>query len=220
MGTMSTITRLLQPHDFLTSIDLQDAFHHILIHPSSQPLLRFCWKQWTYQYRALPFGFSFSPLIFTKALKPLLRWIRRKGIRLSAYLGDLIIMTKSKQESLRHAEQVCQKMTEIGWLINFKKSSLTPSQQITHLGFTIDSNKMSLSLPGKKVRSIRRVAYSLLKKAFISWTALARFTGMALATSLGNQQAGFQTRHMVSQLNLFRHQRQCLLTPKIKQGLV
>lgn len=38
---ISTITRLLQPYDFLTSIDLQDAFHHILIHPSSRPVLRF-----------------------------------------------------------------------------------------------------------------------------------------------------------------------------------
>jgi hypothetical protein len=43
---------------------------------------------------------------------------------------------------------------------------------------------------------------------------------MALATPLGNQQARFRTRRMVSQLNLFRHQYECPLNPKIKQELV
>lgn len=197
METMTTIPRLLQPKDYLTSIDLQDAFHHILIHPASRHLLRFQWRQQTYQYRVLPFEPSLSLLMFTRTLKPLLRWARRKGIRTSVYLDDLISMVKSEQQSLAHTEQVCQKMIEIGWLINWKKSSLTPSQQITHLGRNIDTKTMSLSIPGKKIRYIRRAAYHLMKKTSTSWTSLARFVGTAQATFLGNQQARFRTRYMV-----------------------
>jgi hypothetical protein len=155
--------------------------------------------------------------MFTKTLKPLLWWARRKEIRISAYLGDLIIMAKSKQQFLAHTEQVCEKMTEIGWLINWKKSSLTPSQQIAHLGMNIDTKTMSLSIPGKKIRSIRRAAYHLMKKASTSWTSLARFVGTVLAISLGNQQAQFRTRHMVSRLYQFRQQQQCPVIPNIKK---
>jgi hypothetical protein len=44
-----------------------------------------------YQFRVLPFGLSLSPLVFTKILKPVLKWAHRKGLRLSAYLDDSLI---------------------------------------------------------------------------------------------------------------------------------
>ncbi|KAG1040245.1 hypothetical protein G6F43_012326 [Rhizopus delemar] len=54
METMKTITQLLHPGDYLTSIDLKDAFHHIAIHPASRHPLRFQWRHQVYQYRVLP----------------------------------------------------------------------------------------------------------------------------------------------------------------------
>jgi hypothetical protein len=148
---MKTVTNLLQQGDFLTSIDLKDASHHVLIHPQSRHLLRFQWRQQIFQYRVLPFGLSLSPLIFTKILKPVLRWARRKGIRITAYLDDLLIMGKTYQETKHATQQVCERMTQLGWLLNHQKSSLTPSQSLTHLGLHINTSTMTISIPGKKI---------------------------------------------------------------------
>ena len=219
METMKTITQLLQPGDYLTSIDLKDAFHHIAIHPASRHLLRFQWRNQLYQYRVLPFGLSLSPLVFTKVLKPVLKWACRQGIRISSYLDDLLIMGKTYQATKIATQKVCQKMQELGWLLNLKKSSLIPSQQISHLGFIIDTSKMMISIPGKKIRNLRRMAYSLLKQKTTSWTTLAQFIGTALATQLGNQQARFRTRHLLAQLNQTRYQPTTPLLPLMRQEL-
>jgi hypothetical protein len=65
---------------------------HVLVHRSSRRFLQFAWQGRLFQFRVLPFGMSLSPLVFTKILRPVLRWARRKGIRLSAYLDDLLII--------------------------------------------------------------------------------------------------------------------------------
>ena len=73
--------------------------------------------QVSYQFRVLPFGLSLSPMVFTKMLRPVLRWARRKGIRLSAYLDDLLIVAKDKQTSQHHTRMIAQKLNELGYLI-------------------------------------------------------------------------------------------------------
>lgn len=226
METLSTIINLLRPNDYLTSLDLKDAFHHVPIHPSHRHLLRFHWKGQTYQYTSLPFGLSLSPWLFTKVTKPLLQWARRKGIRLTAYLDDFLIIAPSHDLSLKHTRMVQDKMTQLGWIINFKKSNLTPARMIEHLGMTLNTSDMTVSIPGKKIRAIRRQAYHLLYQTTVTAKQLAAFIGSALATQLGNQQARFRTRHLISQLNKTRSHNstswnhRCDITQPMRQDLL
>ena len=126
METIKSVCNMLQKNDYLTSIDLADAFLHILIHPSHRKYLQFQWHGRQYQFRVLPFGLSLSPLVFTKVLKPVLRWARRRGIRISAYLDDLIIVAKTKELSREHTRLVHAKLVELGYKI--KETSPTSSQ--------------------------------------------------------------------------------------------
>lgn len=139
METIQLVCKMIQPSDYLTSIDLRDAFLHVLIHSASRKYLQFHWKGDLFHFKTLAFGLSLSPMVFTKLLKPLLRWARRKGIRISAYLDDIIITAKTKELSHLHTTQVCQKLTELGFLFKESKSHLTPTQQLDHLGFTINN---------------------------------------------------------------------------------
>ena len=41
-----------------------------------------------YQFRAPPFGLSVAPRIFTMVLRPILAWLRLRGIKVHAYLDD------------------------------------------------------------------------------------------------------------------------------------
>ncbi|KAG0776216.1 hypothetical protein G6F22_012731 [Rhizopus arrhizus] len=168
--------------------------------------LQFRWKNDTFQFKTLAFGLSLSPMVFTKIVKPLLRWARRKGIRISAYLDDLIITAKTKELSHLHTTQVCQKLTELGFLFKESKSHLVPTQQIDHLGFTIDTTNMSLSIPASKRRDIRREALKMLRSKSCSLRNLSSFIGKAQATTPAVFPARLRTRELLQLKNQLLHQ--------------
>jgi len=141
------ICRIIRSKDWMTSIDLTDAFLHVLINKASQRLLQFDWAGRRYQFRVLPFGPPLSPLVFTKILRPVLRWARSKGIRISAYLDDLVILASSKALAKEHTSIVTNMLQRLGFLINDSKSALRPTQILKHLGFYINMRKMILTLP-------------------------------------------------------------------------
>jgi hypothetical protein len=119
--------------------------------------------------------------MFTIILRPVLRWARRKGIRLSAYLDDLLIIAKNKQTSARRTDMVIRRLYVLGFLVNQRKSSLLPTKAIQHLGFMIDAVNTSLTVPIQKVRDLRRGASRLLHRPYCSIRNLAAFKGKAQA---------------------------------------
>jgi hypothetical protein len=61
METIQHVCHLINRNDYLTSIDLSDAFLHVPIHPESRRFLQFQWKGRVYQFKVLPFGLSLAP---------------------------------------------------------------------------------------------------------------------------------------------------------------
>lgn len=134
---------------------------------------------------------------------------------------DAVLLRKNTcQETLIHTQRVCKQMATLGCLTNLSKSSLTPSQTITHLGMHINAKEMAISVPGKQIQSIRRMAYSLLRQKIVTWTHLARFIGITIATQLGNPLARFRCRHLLAQLNQSRHSTISLINPPMQQELL
>jgi hypothetical protein len=196
METVQQICLLLNKGDYLTSIDLRDAFLHVPIHPSSRRFLQFLWRDKLYQFKVLPFGLSLAPLIFTKVLRPLLRWARQQGIRISAYLDDLIIVAATEEESRRHTSMVLHKLTSLGFLTKESKSSLNPSQTLQHLGFEIDTRAMTLRIPGNKIRDVRREASKLINKGTCTIRQLSSFIGKAIAMTAAVFPARLKVQHL------------------------
>lgn len=201
METLTHICQMLRPKDWLTSIDLSDAFLHVAVQPASRRYLRFRWQGRTYQFRTLPFGLSLSPYVFTKIIRPILQWARKQGIRISAYLDDILVAATSEEESRQHTHMVRQQLERLGFLIKTEKSMLTPSQQIDHLGFHIDTLKMALSVPGSKIRDLRREATKLLQAAAIPLRRLASFIGRAMSMTVAIFPARLKTRHLIQVQN-------------------
>jgi len=197
MESIKLVCSLVSKHDYMTSVDLKDAFLHVLIRHSSRKYLQFQWKGRHYQFRVLPFGLSLAPFVFTKVLKPILRWARRKGIRLTAYLDDLLIVASSKEQSQLHTQMVLERLTSLGFVVNHPKSHLVPTQVIEHLGFTIDSRKMTLAVPPGKVRDLRREACKIYRKGTITLRALSSFIGKALAMTAAVLPARLKTQYLV-----------------------
>ena len=61
METPESIRTSLIPGEWVSSIDLSDAYLHIPIHPNSRKYLRFCYKAQVFQFTSLPFGLATGP---------------------------------------------------------------------------------------------------------------------------------------------------------------
>jgi len=70
MESIDYVKHLLQPGEFMATIDLTDAYFSIPIHPTDRKYLRFSWENSLYEFTCLPFGYKLAPRTFTKILKP------------------------------------------------------------------------------------------------------------------------------------------------------
>ena len=61
METTESIRTSLIPGEWVSSIDLSDAYLHIPIHPNSRKYLRFCYKSQVFQFTSLPCGLATAP---------------------------------------------------------------------------------------------------------------------------------------------------------------
>ena len=151
METVASVLLSVREGDFLASLDLKDAYFQIPIHGSSRKLLRFMSEGTVYQFKALCFGLSTAPQVFTRVFAAVSAWAHSRGIRLLRYLDDWLVLSSSEKkakESIRELLSLCH---TLGIVINEKKSDLVPSQSAKYLGMTIDTGA------GKVFPSLARV---------------------------------------------------------------
>ena len=137
METVASELLSVREGDFLASLDLKDAYFQIPIHGSSRKLLRFMSEGTVYQFKALCFGLSTAPQVFTRVFAAVSAWAHSRGIRLLRYLDDWLVLSSEKKakQSIREPLSLCH---TLGIVINEKKSDLVPSQSAKYLGMIID----------------------------------------------------------------------------------
>ena len=156
MDKIPNIMTLIQPGDFFVSIDLSDAYYCIAMHILSLPFLTFYFLNTYYQFTCLPQGLSSAPRIFTKVMRVVLTFLRHQNIRISAWIDDFFIAASSFSLCQEHAFKTFRTFEELGFVPNTKKSQLTPSQRICHLGLIWDSLVFAVSVPEDKIASVKR----------------------------------------------------------------
>ncbi len=138
----------------------------LLSHPESphhSRFLRFVFEGVAYQYTVLPFGLSLVPRTFTKCIDAALFPLRQMGIRILNYLDDWLILAQSEDEFLSHRFVLLSHLDCLG--LNFAKSTLSSSQQISFLGTVIDSARMRAVVTPECALAIQQLAASF--KLFI-----------------------------------------------------
>ena len=174
---LDTIISMLRPGDYFVSIDLKDAYLMLLMHPDSWRFLCFEWDDIRYFYRCMPFGLTSAPRIFTKVFKQVLVFLRGKGLRVSAWFDDIILIASSVSLLLEQLHFCKLTLRSLGFIPHPDKSMLVPSQKIYHLGFDWDSVAFTLSVPLVKLEALR----SLCLKAISSVVSL-RYLNKILGT--------------------------------------
>ena len=106
--------------------------------------------RWIPSHRAsggVPFGLSLAPWVLTKTLKPVITLLREMGVRIIIYI-DVILILADKGES----PALVYLLECLGFILNQKKSVLSPAQVMRFQGLTVDSVLMQLRLPGEKMK--------------------------------------------------------------------
>ena len=168
METLFSIIAALQPQEWITKIDLKDAYHHILVHVNIRKYFRFVIAGTVYQFRVLPFGLSTAPREFTKTLAPVVHLLRSQGIQVHAYLDDWIIRATSKEQSLNHTQHVLQLLQSLGWTINWAKSMLQPSRILDFLGLHFNLEQALISPPDSFLPTLTEVLSRLSPSTVMS----------------------------------------------------
>ena len=117
-----------------------------------------------YNFLCLCFGVSPARRIFEKLLKIPVSVLLRLNILIIIYLDDMLLIGHAIEEMLMVRDTVIFLFQQLGFVLNFKKSVLTPTQRIDFLGVTVDSLIMTLSLPEKKVSKVQKQCLELLQE--------------------------------------------------------
>ena len=137
METPQSVLRSIRQGDWMISLDLQDAYLQVPIHPESRRYLRFTIGGVPYQFRVLCFGLTTAPQVFTRLMAPVSAILHRFGIRMLRYLDDWLILAESRTTCIQARDRLLHLCEELGLQVNHGKSSLVPSQDMTYLGMQI-----------------------------------------------------------------------------------
>ena len=140
--------------DYAFKIDLQDAYFHVPIHPSSRKYLRFTFENKVYQFRVLPFSLNTAPQIFTRLGHTVTGYLHRLGISVIPYLDDWSIHHPDRQVLLQHQAQLLSTLDLVGFILNRKKSELDLVQDLQFLGIRLRLDLGEASLPESKAWEI------------------------------------------------------------------
>jgi hypothetical protein len=184
METARALRQSVLPGDFAVSLDLSDAYLHIMMHPSTKRYLRFAIDGVIYCFRALPFGLCTSPWIFTRVMDTLVESVRQKTSALiSNYLDD-ILQKHQDPVILRHdLVFLLSRLQELGFLVNKDKSDLTPSQDFIHLGMHFQTALGIVKLPQKRLVKLVEAVQRLLVCTMTTPREISQVIGLCVSAA-------------------------------------
>ena len=158
METLASILPYLNPGDWTVSINLKDAYHHVPIAAMSRDLLGFTFNGDVYRFKALPFGLKPAPRLFTRLVGCVAAFLRQRGLRIFCYLDDWLLVANSPALLRQHLALLLHTVQALGFVINWDKSELIPTQCPNFLGATIDIPRQLARPSERRIATIAAAA--------------------------------------------------------------
>jgi hypothetical protein len=93
---------------FMFKFDLKSGCFHLDIFPQQHTYLGFMWKDKFYCFTVLVFGISTGPYIFTKCLRPMVKYWRENSVKIVLYLDDGFGMNTDEEQCIKDSNFVRQ----------------------------------------------------------------------------------------------------------------
>ena len=141
--------------DYLFSFDLKSGYHHFDIFPHHQAFLGFSWvfagSVRYFCFSVLPFGLSSAPYVFTKCLRPHVKFWMFNGVKIVVFLDDGCGKGDSLQIAKRHSLFAQSSLSNAGFEANSTKSLWDPTQSLVWLGLNWDLVSGSISVNDRRI---------------------------------------------------------------------
>ena len=161
-------------NSFMYKFDLKSGYHHIDINFTYQKYLGFSWNHKYYVFSVLPFGMT-SSYVFTKCLRPLVKYWRKNGIRIVLYLDDGWGTNLDFKNCCSDSSFVLQSLNRAGLLVNKEKSVWDPCHHIIWLGLEWDSTGHFIKIPQNRINDLVSFIDNITKQLpFASARSLAK----------------------------------------------
>jgi hypothetical protein len=147
---ISELQDQLQGAVIFTRLDIKNAYHHIRIKEGDEWKTAFRTKFGLYEYLVMPFGLTNAPATFQKRINKVLRLYLGKFCM--AYLDDILIYSKNKEEHRRHVEWVLKALTDAQLYLKERKCEFNV-ERTTFLGFIVEPGQ--LRIDPEKLAAIR-----------------------------------------------------------------
>lgn len=149
MSNHQTLREILPDDAWLASLDIEDAYLHVPVQPSLQRFLAFSHGDNLFFFQALPFGLTSAPYIFSRLMAYPLQILRNLQVPVLAYLDDWIVWEQSPDKLQEATAITLRTLQNLGFRINWGKSCLLPTQDLTWLGVRWMPHESSLGLTKK-----------------------------------------------------------------------
>ena len=137
-------------------VDLKNAYFHLELSQALKPYICMAIGEKTFQFDSACFGLSTLPQQWMVIMKVFAKLWRTRGILCFIYLDDILVLNSSPAAVKKDLEFILQTLEDAGMVVNYKKSSLTPTQTVEHLGFVLDLKKGVLTVPNHKLKMARK----------------------------------------------------------------
>ena len=171
---------LLDKNDYQAAMDLENQYFHVRINPVHQKYLG-CKAinpvtgELTYfVFCVMIYGCKPAAAIVTRLTYPVVKYLHGLGVKFSIYMDDGRTVASSYELTKEQHMLVQENFQKAGWNIQFKKTTLEPTQQLYHQGFICNTEKMEYSLPKFKIKHLKECIQDLVSKDQVSARFLAR----------------------------------------------
>ena len=138
MESTNSIRSTLQVGDHFFSIDLTMAYNTVPMAPQSRKYLRFWWNGRAYQFKALCFGLSSAPWIFSLIMSEMSKYLHKCAVGCICYLDDVLFKDNLLPRLVTNQPLLLYFVQSCGWIINFTKSMLDITQREVYVGVDYD----------------------------------------------------------------------------------
>lgn len=178
-----TTLELVEEGDACVTADLKDCFYHIKVDIRYRDYLGFKWNNTYYRWKVLPFGLNISPYYCAKILRPVIQYLRSLDIKVQVFVDDFWLCG-SWSTITDHTDLLVHTLQDLGWLINWDKSQLSPSNTKEYLGWLVDTTSLVIKVTQARVKKLKRKLSYCLRKCIISARQLARVAGQCVAMTI------------------------------------
>ena len=162
----------------MAALDIQDAYLHVPIASNKKKFLAFTHGSDLYFFRALPFGLSTAPYVFTRLLSYPMEVLRKSGVTILPYLDDLVLWAGTREKLELDIQKTTSLLSELGFRLNWKNSRPFPSQELVWLGVRWLPTPHLCVLSEELIIKIRSRARELQKAQKTTRQSLESFQGL------------------------------------------